>query len=670
MKTIYWGLLSLWLALAGCTKGVDDEPTPAGATPATDETPFYGTIETDADTRCATKDSDGQIDVHWNPTDEIALFKGCPLCSCYGVQPDQNDPSHCELYFKEGAHGDQFGGATIEYDANYALHPYYADGVACDTVGGVPTMTFSLPATQRYNAAAHAGIGCVPMTAATRSRTETNLPFMVAVGALHLQFYTTETDPVKVTGLRFIANGDEGVAGAAAVAMNYLEEGQSGEPRLTMAADAAKEVAVDCGEGVVLSTDADYPTQFAVALPPQTFDQGFTIELTDDRGRTMEVTKPAESASPVTIVRREFYAMKAIEFNPEPEAVDLGKPANSYIVSPAGPSMFHAELVDGTAIKGSFDTVDWTCRTTGVELSDIAYVDGYIRFTVKKFVKGNASISAYDAQQHLMLHNWHIWLTDAPQEMGTVAGASSPVFLDRNIGAVATDPNDPNSYGLLYQWGRKDPFGGAKELGIISTITGSSEPEAFGALTATYEKNTIGETEYTFGVTANNDSQISDCIAYTIQNPTKFIRHTQQIHNSGSGTWFNAEASNFEDLWGGISKQKSVYDPCPAGYKIPIDSREVWKDFNADQVEATETTFGGTINGAFYACAGQRNDEGKLSQLGIYAKAQSATWSATKKAYIMQLGYNKSFTGSYKASFTNMGQNSLAIAVPVRCVKE
>ena len=112
MKTIYWGLLSLWLALAGCTKGVDDEPTPAGATPATDETPFYGTIETDADTRCATKDSDGQIDVHWNPTDEIALFKGCPLCSCYGVQPDQNDPSHCELYFKEGAHGDQFGGSN------------------------------------------------------------------------------------------------------------------------------------------------------------------------------------------------------------------------------------------------------------------------------------------------------------------------------------------------------------------------------------------------------------------------------------------------------------------------------------------------------------------------------------------------------------------------------
>ena len=45
-----------------------------------------------------------------------------------------------------------------------------------------------------------------------------------------------------------------------------------------------------------------------------------------------------------------------------------------YVVSQAGTYMFPAELVDGTAIKGSFDTVDWTWRTTGVELSDIASV--------------------------------------------------------------------------------------------------------------------------------------------------------------------------------------------------------------------------------------------------------------------------------------------------------
>lgn len=453
--------------------------------------------------------------------------------------------------------------------------------------------------------------------------------------------------------------------------------GNDGEPvagdfRLDISGDAymeadfsestVEEVSLTCG--VRLSAT---PQTFYLVVPPRTYAKGYTIDFVADDGSVM--TQVVSKDTPKTLLRSKIYEYPTLAFTPQstaeaacdwlwqdetgvvsnvgldelPDAVDLGAAANCFIVSAPGNYKFKTVKGDGSAVDG---------------------VDGYVYFTAGA-AKGNAVIAALVNRQ--VAWSWHIWRTDAPAEKEAAAGCT---ILDRNLGATSVTPGDVSSYGLYYQWGRKDPFVGAKELGINSTITSSSEPEAFGSLTATYEKNTIGETEYTFGVTANNDSQISDCIAYTIQNPTKFIRHTQQIHNSGSGTWFNAEASNFEDLWGGISKQKSVYDPCPAGYKIPIDSREVWKDFNADQVEATETTFGGTINGAFYACAGQRNDEGKLSQLGIYAKAQSATWSATKKAYIMQLGYNKSFTGSYKASFTNMGQNSLAIAVPVRCVKE
>ncbi len=81
--------------------------------------------------------------------------------------------------------------------------------------------------------------------------------------------------------------------------------------------------------------------------------------------------------------------------------------------------------------------------------------------------------------------SWHIWRTDAPAEKEAAAGCT---ILDRNLGATSVTPGDVSSYGLYYQWGRKDPFVGAKELGINSTITGSSEPEAFGSLTATYEK--------------------------------------------------------------------------------------------------------------------------------------------------------------------------------------
>lgn len=649
MKTIYWGLLSLWLALAGCTKGVDDEPTPAGATPATDETPFYGTIETDADTRCATKDSDGQIDVHWNPTDEIALFKGCPLCSCYGVQPDQNDPSHCELYFKEGAHGDQFGGATIEYDANYALHPYYADGVACDKVGGVPMMTFSLPATQRYNAAAHAG---------HRLRTDDgshplahrNQPAVhggrrrPAPSILHDRNRSGEGDG----GWRFIANGDEGVGGAAAVAMNYLEEGQSGEPRSDDGCRRRK-------RGRSRLRRRRRP-EHRCRLPHAVRRRSAPADLrprlhdrTDRRPRTHHGDhQTGRVGFAVTIVRREFYAMKAIEFKPEPEAVDLGKPANCYIVSQAGTYMFPAELVDGTAIKGSFDTVDWTWRTTGVELSDIAYVDGYIRFTVKKFVKGNASISAYDAQQHLMLHNWHIWLTDAPQEMGTVAGASSPVFLDRNIGAVATDPNDPNSYGLLYQWGRKDPYRNMAAGSI------NERPEINPAW-----KTVTGNTVYW------NDWNIQNAwSSWEKRNnyPLCFM-YSRTYYDGRDYNWVKYETAPTHYLW---FTPKTNFDPCPAGYRIPTQ-----QEFDVDYTLDDDGNIGFTVvaDRQFNPLPAQ----GYLKFDGTprFIGQEVTLWTCQPYATgAGQLGaYNFDYYIGEPSSLTNTDLVNRSFAMPVRCVK-
>ncbi|MBO7312073.1 MAG: hypothetical protein J6U82_04615, partial [Alistipes sp.] len=46
-----------------------------------------------------------------------------------------------------------------------------------------------------------------------------------------------------------------------------------------------KEVTLDCGEGVTLGKNA---TAFYIALPPQTFEQGFTVEIEDTEGYVME----------------------------------------------------------------------------------------------------------------------------------------------------------------------------------------------------------------------------------------------------------------------------------------------------------------------------------------------------------------------------------------------
>lgn len=37
-------------------------------------------------------------------------------------------------------------------------------------------------------------------------------------------------------------------------------------------------------------------------------------------------------------------------------------------------------------------------------------------------------------------------------------------MMDRNLGATSATPDEPGSFGLMYQWGRKDPFCGVAEL--------------------------------------------------------------------------------------------------------------------------------------------------------------------------------------------------------------
>ena len=74
------------------------------------------------------------------------------------------------------------------------------------------------------------------------------------------------------------------------------------------------EVTLDCGEGVTLGKSA---TAFYIALPPQTFTQGLTVEITDDSGYTM--TQATDKV--VAIERNTIQPMAAIDFvNPNTPA--------------------------------------------------------------------------------------------------------------------------------------------------------------------------------------------------------------------------------------------------------------------------------------------------------------------------------------------------------------
>ena len=115
-------------------------------------------------------------------------------------------------------------------------------------------------------------------------------------------------------------------------------------------------------------------------------------------------------------------------------------------------------------------------------------------------------------------------------------------MMSRNLGALVDAAGDPEansdilSYGLMYQWGRKDPFPGSQANGSSSTAK-------------TYPADVITNT----GGTAQS-------MSYAILHPTVFISATSYKYDWNTTT--------DGTLWGEEST-KTVNDPCPAGYRVP-----------------------------------------------------------------------------------------------------
>lgn len=306
-------------------------------------------------------------------------------------------------------------------------------------------------------------------------------------------------------------------------------------------------------------------------------------------------------------------------------AVDLGKSetANCYIVSKAGEYKF--KTVKGNT-NNSVGTVAsakvlWESQATTDApaaksiISSVSYKDNYITFkTPDTFKKGNAVIAACDASGNI-LWSWHIWCTDQPATVQYMNNAG--YLMDRNLGAIAT--TGAKSTGLLYQWGRKDPFPG----------------------TASLSKASVQKTTATFTYTATTSS--TGTIAWTTKNPTTFLYGTAATNID----WFYKNSVDTR-TWKGTDGAKTQYDPCPPGYKVPAGSTDVstsagrgfWGKalgmtfrltatnnvFSSSSgnvtFDATNHTFTMPVSGggyAYYPAAGGINDsDGTLGFAGLY----------------------------------------------------
>lgn len=334
--------------------------------------------------------------------------------------------------------------------------------------------------------------------------------------------------------------------------------------------------------------------------------------------------------------------------------------ANSYIVSSAGSYKFSAVKGNSSESVGAVASAEVLWESFGTDVNpnvgdlvkNAGYSDGYIAFqTAETFKEGNAVIAAKDASGNI-LWSWHIWLTDEPQGQEYYNNAGT--MMDRNLGATSATPGDVGALGLLYQWGRKDPFLGS------SSIHFDTMAEA---------KSTI------IWPSAVNSDSSNGTVEYATAHPTTFI-----TYNSSNNDWYyTGDYSTDNTRWTPSSSSKSIYDPCPFGWRVPdggdegvwskaLGSSSYFNDASLYDVTNEGMNFAGKFGSSstiWYPASGYRpNDDGILDNVGNDGECWSASPRTGKRhgAYYL---YIRSIGNVHPANYGYRAYGS-----SVRCVRE
>ena len=520
MKSRLFICLSAIIALTSCQEELMPQQKPVA-----DRVPseFHGTIEEMDATKTYLDDFNN---VRWAIGDQITIFAGNTLAERYQVTDDSHGKTSADFdYIRSSSFA---GGSDITN--NIAFYPYSGD-IDCaygDSNSPVESYVLTgvvLPSVQEY-AADSFGPGAAPMVAVTGSADEYGLKFRNICGGLKLQVLGND----RIASVRLTGNGGEVLCGPAEIKafVDYSV------PSITMTGDDT-EVTLDCGEGVQLNMDE--ATSFIISLPPMEFAEGFTVELTDVDGGKMTVTASVAN----TITRSSLLRMPAITYVSDLSAKGT---ANSYIVSQKGAYKIRTVKGNSDESVGEAASAEVLWESFGTDVipnvgdlvKDAEYSDGYISFkTADTFKEGNAVIAAKDEAGNI-LWSWHIWLVeDEIKEHEYAFGAGT--LMDRNLGATSAVPGEIEAFGLLYQWGRKDPF--------LGSSSKSDDPNYTGDIAL----STIVWPDY-------YKTEGEDVLDLSIASPIQFITN-----------W--PEDKELETLW---NKKKTIYDPCPPGWMVATES--------------------------------------------------------------------------------------------------
>ena len=212
------------------------------------------------------------------------------------------------------------------------------------------------------------------------------------------------------------------------------------------------------------------------------------------------------------------------------EYVDLSAEgtANCYLVQATGDYKFKAVIGNTDATVGNVKIVEVLWESFGTDempnvgdlIASAKYKNGYICFsTPENFRNGNAVIAAKNSKGTI-LWSWHIWCAEEGWKE-QVYFNDAGTMMDRNLGATSATPGEVGTLGLMYQWGRKDPF-----LGSYSV-----------------DKSLLAVSTGIWNTSENGSLSLAE------SNPMTFY-----AYRLGNASW---------------NSIKTAHDPCPVGWKVP-----------------------------------------------------------------------------------------------------
>ena len=441
-------------------------------------------------------------------------------------------------------------------------------------------------------------------------------------------------------------------------------------PVLTSISDGSATVTLS---GSAVSVAKDATTTFYAAVNPVN-DPGtytITVKTSDNKSFTTAVSGAGVARAKITALPTVTVSSSALT-----ASIHYGM-YNSYLRTANG-----AFDIDITA--RSYDPV--TCKTigttTGTAVKDaIVYwrentlTVGTLTVSGNKVAvsnlsgTGNALIAIRDASGNV-LWSYHVWKPNdsATALINYVSDKGEKAYKVMPMALGATTKQGAGSAGLYYQWGRKDP------LGRVSDITSGS---SWIAMTA----GTGGKLPSSAAVSqASAGSTNGAVLLYSVKNPATFIYYS-------SSTTYDWMPSKYNSLWGNAagysypeSTYKSVFDPCPQGYKVA--PKELWRIFTKytgnTSTAANFNVSGSFANGwtfyvastnktgatDFYPASGCRNsNSGGLTNVGTGGYAWSSSPNSASSVYGSNLNFSSSLVNPE-------GGNYRAYGFPVRCVQE